>query len=82
MPGKHPMKALIISGPFTLAELQELADTMRSIERRQPHNHYQMVVKDLEGEPSVEELTDMLDRLFPKLPGRKPHTGVINRRKH
>ena len=40
------MRSFIVGGPFTDADMQELIDTFKRIERRQPRERFLLIVDD------------------------------------
>jgi hypothetical protein len=74
------MKAIILSGPFGTAEIELFARVMRMMERQQPDQTFQMVIKDLEREMTMLELADEIDRIFPTLPDQEPFRAIIPRK--
>lgn len=75
------MKAIFLSGPFSTIDLEVFASVMRLMERLQPDQRFKMAIKDLEREPTIEEMADELDRLFPKLPNQEPVKTFIRRKR-
>jgi hypothetical protein len=72
-------KAIMISGPLTEADLAELMATMRAIEQRNPEGLYKAVIIDLARDPSIEEMTETLERIFPRVPGAEPFFATATR---
>lgn len=75
------MKAVIIAGPFSDADVRELLAAMRVIEQRNPQATYRAVVNDLHGEQSISEMVELLDRIFPKLADQIPIYTAYQREK-
>lgn len=75
-------KAIMIAGPFTEADLRTLLETMRAIEQRNPTGVYQAVVVDLERDPSLEEMAERMERIFPRAPGAEVVVGYRKKRGH
>lgn len=73
-------RALLISGPFSNAELAELTEAMRRIERRHPDQMYRLLATELDQEPSLDDLMVLLEQTFPRLPGETPEISVLPRR--
>jgi hypothetical protein len=69
------MKAIIFTGPFTTDELAELTEALRRIEQRDPARHFNVVVNELDHEPSITEAAELVERIFPRLPGQRPEAG-------
>jgi hypothetical protein len=65
-------KAVMICGPFSEADLAELLQTVRAIERRNPEGVYNVATRDLEREPSLEEMAERVLRIFPRVAGAEP----------
>jgi hypothetical protein len=74
-------KALMIAGPLTEADVRRLLETMRAIERQNPTGLYQAVVVDLERDPSIEEMAERMERVFPRAPGVEVVVGYRKKRR-
>jgi hypothetical protein len=70
----------MIAGPLTEADLAELMATMRAIEQRNPEGLYKAAIVELARDPSLEEMGDMLERIFPRTPGAEPFFATAPRR--
>ena len=64
------MKALLFTGPFSDADIAELAETVRQIDQRAPDQHYNLAIADLDRQPSIEETVGTLEKIFPRVPDR------------
>jgi hypothetical protein len=62
----------MICGPFTEADLAELMAALRAIEQRNPEGLYKAMIKDLARDPSIEEMAQTMDNIFPRMPGAEP----------
>jgi hypothetical protein len=58
---------ILLKGPFTNEDIAVLAETVRAIERRQPHEEFRMMIAD-EGK-TAEEAEAMLQQVFPFVEG-------------
>jgi len=61
------IEAVLIKGPLTEQDVKELAEAMRKIERRRPHEHFLLTV--LDETATNKEATAMLERVFPVVEG-------------
>jgi hypothetical protein len=75
------VKALMMSGPLTEDDLAELLAALRRIEQRNPDALYQAMIVDLEREPSLEEMAERVERVFPRVAGAKPFFAIIERKR-
>jgi hypothetical protein len=73
-------RALMIAGPLSDADLAELLATLRLIEQRNSEGVYKAVIRDLERDPSLEEMADRLHGIFPRLPGQEPDIAIVPRK--
>jgi hypothetical protein len=73
-------RALMIAGPLSEADLRELMETLRAIEQRNPEGVYKAMIRDLERDPSLEEMADRLHGIFPRLPGQEPDIAIVPRK--
>jgi hypothetical protein len=56
---------VVLTGPFTEQDLHDIAQCLRTIERRQPDEIFALTMRS-DFEP------DLLQRIFPTLPGESP----------
>jgi hypothetical protein len=75
------VKAVMLSGPLTDNDLAELLTAVRRIERRNPGALYQAMIVDLAREPSLEEMGERLERVFPRVSGAEPFFATIGRQR-
>ena len=73
-------KALLISGPFSEADIEELMVTMRRIEQRDPNSTYHAMIVPLEENASIEEMERLVLEVFPRLPDQQPDVKSWRRR--
>jgi hypothetical protein len=66
-------RALMIAGPLSEADIAELLAVMRRIERRDPSQSFTAVVNELAGHLSLEQMCEMLARVFPRVAGGALH---------
>jgi hypothetical protein len=52
---------------------------MRKFEQRDPSQTWKAIVQDLDREPSIEEMAQLLDRTFPRVAGGAIDWWVKNR---
>jgi hypothetical protein len=72
-------KALMIAGPLSEADLAELMTAIRRIEQRDPQSTYRALIIDLEREPSIEEMEEHLEAIFPRVPGKEAYVWTKRR---
>jgi hypothetical protein len=63
-------KAFVVAGQFTEADLKELLETIRRIERRHPEITYKVAA--MNNDMSMDDALDLLKRTFPYVQGQEP----------
>ena len=58
------VRGLVITGPFTEADIKRFAELLREIERERPDRIFSLVMADPEGEGMGHAL-ELVQRIFP-----------------
>jgi hypothetical protein len=66
---------MLIVGPLTEAEIDELMTKVREIEQRDPSRDFRVVFDEIPGTANIAEALAKMDEMFPKLPGQTPIIG-------